>query len=232
MNLRPATTDLSTNTRNALRASGFEQTYSAGDVLFHEGAPSTSVFLIESGLVKVAKVAPDGRSSLVSLRRAGALVGEQAVLDGHPRSASLIALAETTAVAISAAAFTELLSTSPDLSLMLLRQFSARLRESSHRILEHATASARSRVASRIVDLVPDEELRSVASRGNTNGQVTLRLPISQSELGEWAGLSRESVVKALKELRDAGLIETARKTIIIRDLAGLQAMDLDWLGD
>ena len=217
---------LSPETLERLRSSGRQIATHVGDVVFHEGESSDSVYLVESGLLKITKVAADGRSSLLGLRRNGALVGEQAALDGRPRSASVTALQHGVLVVVSGTAFKQLLEECPDLSLMLLHQLSTRLRETSARMLEFATADAVSRVASRLTDLVSDDQLRSLGE--DHTGSIELRLPISQAELAEWSGLSRESIVKALRELRAQGLIETARKAVIIHDFDRLQAMGLD----
>lgn len=199
---------------------------SPGETVFSEGDRSTTVYIVESGLLKVCKVGVDGKTSILALRRSGALVGEQATIDLHPRLASVVALTATELTAVPAEWFLDALETCPDLSMMLLHQFSARLRETSTHMLEYATADAPSRVASRLVALIPDDQLQQLEEAPAV--PVRLKLPLSQAELAEWCGVSRETIVKALRELRTAGLIETARKTVTILDFDALHRRGLE----
>ena len=94
-----------------------------------------------------------------------------------------------------------------------------RLRDADRQQVDFAAYQTLGRVARRLVELVErfGEE--------SDDGSVRITLPITQEELAGWAGASREATAKALHELRDLGLIETARRDITVRDLAGLERL-------
>ena len=128
------------------------------------------------------------------------------------------ALEPLDALAIPAGDFDFFLETHPRVALVILRVVIARLRDADRQQVEFAAYQTLGRVARRLVELAErfGEE---------TDGGVRITLPISQEELAGWAGASRESTAKALHELRDLGLIETARRDITVRDLAGLERL-------
>lgn len=203
---------LADTTADALINAGTSRTYGRGNYLFHEGDRAGNVFLVISGMVKIQTSAADGRASVLGFRRRGTLLGEQSTLDGEPMSASAVALAPTEAVTISSRRFLDLVEGHPDLARALLIQMNRRLRASSKLINELATADAVTRVANRLIDLS--------GSLGEDPGS---RVSVSQQDLADWAGLSREAVVRSLRTLRDEGLIASGRMTVSIIDPLGLQ---------
>ena len=203
---------VSEETADALRHAGSRREFSRGSFLFHEGDRAGNVFLLLSGMVKIQTTAADGRLSVLGFRRGGAVLGEQSTLDGHPMSASAVALSDTVAVTIASSRFHELLQARPDLARALLTEMNRRLRASSKLINELATADAVTRVANRLIDLS--------GSHGEDPG---VQISVSQQDLADWAGLSREAVVRSLRTLRDEGLIASGRMAVTITDPLGLQ---------
>jgi len=195
-----------------LRAVGEPKELDAGDFLVHDGADPLHVFVVERGLLKIVKSSLDGDVSFIGLRRPGTLVGELAVLTGDVRSSSVQAIESSTVTAIEARRFDALLGELPELANELLRETATGLRDATVQLHCLMTADATTRIADRLVHLVDD-------SAGWSGDHSTIQLPVSQEELGEWAGLSRAAAVKALRSLRRSGVIETGRMKIAILDL-------------
>lgn len=207
---------VSEGTRVAIRAAGRQVIISDGDFLLRDGEPATAAFYVLSGLLKIVKTSPGGRVSVVGLRGAGCLVGELAHLAPAPRSSSLQAVDRTVVLRIDYPALDRLLVTHPDFAHVMLEDLAVRLREATYHLHEVMTASAITRMAAR---------LEQLADEVHPQAEVSLALPVSQQELGEWAGLSRAGAVKALRALRERGVIETSRLAVVIKDIAGLRAI-------
>ena len=207
-------------TRTALLEAGSPLVVEAGETLTHYQASGGSVFLVLDGLLKIVKPSRSGKVAFLSLCRPGGLVGELSMLTDTPRSSSVQAVQPSTVAEIDRERFAQLLDDHDDLGRELLALIADRVRDATTLIHAQTNADAVTRVASRLLQLVEpaiDGEAESVE----------LELPISQEELGDWAGLSRAGVVKALRSLRSDGFVETSRMSISILDLPGLRAAAL-----
>lgn len=200
----------------SLRAVGAERAYDTGDYLFLEGDEPTHAIVLLAGQLKLTRSSPDGRSVLIEIRQQGELVGESGPIDRQPRSASAVALTPVEALVVPAAAFRRLLEERGTVALQLIVTLVERLRESAERRLESGTSDAVTRLAGRLVELSEDKPQ-------TTAGEVVLGSALTQQDLAEWIGVSRDAVVLAFRQLRALGLIETGRRQIRILDLEGLR---------
>ena len=198
-----------------LRAEGRPRKFRTGASLFHQGDHSDWVGLIVKGRVKISCYGADGRERLVAVLGPGELLGELSAIDGEPRSATATALEPLEAHVLTSDEFVGLLEKNPSATLGILRSVTGRLRDSDKRRVEFGALDTVGRIASLIVELAEryGEKTESV---------ISIRLPLSQEELAGWAGASREAVVKALRQLRARGWIETARREIRVLDLPAL----------
>ena len=198
-----------------LRAAGTRRTIEAGAPLFHEGDCSTEVYLVLQGRIKIVSCARGGQEAVLAVRSAGDIIGELSAIDNRPRSAAGYAFERAQVQVIPAATFLELLRTTPDLSLALLALVSSKLRDADRKRVEFGS-DATQRVVQRLLEL---------ADRfgHHTKSTVEVQLPLSQMELAGWTMASREAVGKALRVLREAGLVQTGRRNIVITDLDGLR---------
>lgn len=202
--------------RDALVERGRRRRWPAGASLFLEGDRSGTVLFVVSGRVKVFSLTEHGEEILLAVRGPGALLGEVSAVDGGPRSASVAALEPVTAVVLTAAAFVEYLRSHAGAATVLLQLVTSRLRDADRKRVEFAAYDIAARVAQRLVELAerfgePDEH------------GVRITVALSQDELAGWVGASREAVAKALRVLRDRGLVTTGRRTMTVLDLPGLQ---------
>ncbi|HEX8975667.1 MAG TPA: Crp/Fnr family transcriptional regulator [Solirubrobacteraceae bacterium] len=204
--------------RDELLGTGREQRWARGEFLIRAGDAADSAIVLLSGLVKIHKAAADGDEVILAIRGPGDLMGEIVAIRRAVRSASATALEPVTGVVISVSGLRGFLAAHAEASLALLDLTLGRLYESDARRLEFASAGSLARVASRLVELT--ERFGSERE----DGTIEVGLPINQEELASWSASSRESAARALRTLRDLGLIETSRLRMVVLDLDRLRS--------
>lgn len=197
-----------------LKALAPQRVRPARSVLLRQGDPATHVIVLESGSTLITLAGACGERTLLAVRGAGELLGELAVLDSQPRTATVIA-AETCQIhIIPAAAFLTFVE-EHDLLAPLLRHAIARVRESEAVRLELATASVPLRLASALSRLV--EAASTSAS--------DLAVRLTQTELSQMIGASRNAVVNALKPWREQDWVRTTSSGgLLVRDIRSIQS--------
>jgi CRP-like cAMP-binding protein len=197
-----------------LREGGRERRWDRGTTVMSEGDTSDWALVLTSGRVKVSSHTASGTEVVLAIRGPGALLGDMSVISGEPRSGTVTALEPVEGYVVRD--FAGFLHDHGRVAVLLLQMVVGRLRDSDRKRIEFGAFDTTGRVATRLVEL---------AERFGepTNGGVKVALPLSQDELAGWTGASREAVSKALRSLRDRGLIETGRRRVIIYDLEGLR---------
>ncbi len=209
---------LSASDLGQLRQLGIRRALPAGATLFLEGDPPYDLMVIESGDVKLVTTASNGQETLLDVLSAGEVLGELSAIDGTPRSAMAVALTAVELTSIPVDRFLAFLQQHPASMGALLAVMVRRLRLSNRRQLEFTTSDALGRVCSRV------DELAERYGSADAPDEVHIDLPITQTELAQWCGLSREAVVKALRKLRDLEWISTADGAITVLDRAAVRA--------
>jgi len=199
-----------------LLPSGRTVSYQPRDKIFGEGDDSDHIAIILGGVAKITVSTSNGREALLGLRGVGEIVGELGALYGSPRSATVRALDTVTARLLAASVFRQCLRDNPDALFAVLEAVIGRLRESDRRRLEFAGFDVLDRVSLLLGELARTHG----APSGGTAVAIGLRL--SQQEIAGATGASREAVAKALRLLRDRGLVTTSRQKIVVLDPAGL----------
>ncbi|MER6625431.1 Crp/Fnr family transcriptional regulator [Streptomyces sp. NPDC000931] len=186
----------------------------ARSVLLRQGDPGTHVILLASGSALVTLTGSKGERTLLAVRGAGELLGELAVLDDQPRTASVIAAEDCRVHIVPAVSFLAFVDRH-QLLAPLLRHAIARVREAETVRLELATAPVPLRLAAALGRLV------HAASAADTMHVVRL----TQAELSQMIGASRNAVGSALKPWRERGWLDTETAGgLLIRDIASIQA--------
>jgi CRP-like cAMP-binding protein len=191
------------------RAATF-RTIPRGKYLFLRGEPPESVCVLRSGSIAIVLSNADGRELVINEMRPGDCLGELGALTGLPRSASALARTDCQVLAVAIPAFCEALRAEPDLTFRLLVLTSQQLRVSGEREGVLAFMDAEARVARLLLQL-------DVASEAV--GYIT----ISQTELGHWTGLTRQTVAAILGRWRRRGWLATGRGRIVLFDYARLR---------
>jgi len=197
-----------------LKASGRPRRWERGATVCTEGDRSDWVLVLTSGRAKVSSHTAAGTEVVLAVRGPGALIGDMGAISGEPRSATVTALEPLEGIVVHD--FTGFLNRHGRVAVLLMQILIGRLRDSDRKRIEYGAFDTTGRVATRLVELAERYGERTV------NG-VRVALPLSQDELAGWTGASREAVSKALRSLRDRGLIETGRRRVVIHDLEGLR---------
>jgi len=189
--------------------------YAGRAVVVNQGEPARALFAIVRGRLKVASCGPDGRDTVLGIMAEGEVFGEVALLDGGVRSATCTAIEPCELLVIERAQFLELLEESPAIAVKLLDVLAKRLRRLSQRSEDAAFLDVPSRLARSLLDL---------ASRFGEGGrapskEIRISLKLSQQELGDLVGATRESVNKHLSDWTRQGFVRLQGGRMVISDI-------------
>jgi CRP/FNR family cyclic AMP-dependent transcriptional regulator len=195
------------------------RTVGAGNVLFTTGEECRGLYMIESGRVRIYRTDPAGREQVLHIEGPGRTVAELPMFDGGPYPASAVTIEDSTLVFLPRPAFEYLYRNQPDIAHAVIRALGRRLRH-----LVHLTETLAFRdVAARLAML-----LVGYAERSGTKTDVGIEIELdrTQEELAHEIGTARESVSRAMKQLRRKGLIEPLeRNRLLIPDVQRLRAL-------
>jgi CRP/FNR family cyclic AMP-dependent transcriptional regulator len=203
--------------RADLEAIGTPRSAPRGQAILAEGQVPDRVILLRRGYVKVVAAGSEGQEVVLAFRGPGALLGEQALVDGAPRAAGVIAVEPVEMLVVAASRFRQYLDERPRICLALVSLLSRRLRDSDRRLVQFATSDALGRVAARLVQLC--DENGSV----DDHGDIHIELPLTQEDLAGWTGSSLEATARALRQMRDLHWVTTGRRSITVQDIGALR---------
>lgn len=184
------------------------------EVIFHAGDPGDSLFIVESGSVKIVLASAEGEEAIIATLRRGDFFGELAVLDGAERSATAVAFEPTELGALSRGPFLELVDSQAGLRTALLTSLAAELRRLTRHVEELHFLDLPGRLAMRLAELARETD--------PSGRDVHLPWPYTQSDLASMIGGSRQSVNRLLSGLSDEGLLRFERDAIVIPDVEAL----------
>ncbi|MEV5686843.1 MULTISPECIES: Crp/Fnr family transcriptional regulator [unclassified Streptomyces] len=207
---------LSDETWRELRDQGATRTFRERSVMLRQGSAGTHLLALTDGLVKVVCREPGGVVTWLAFRGPGDLLGEVSVFNGTPRTAEVVALTPCSAVVLEAERFRRYIE-QRGLVMDLMRQAFSRLRESDAHRAELLTLPLIVRLARTLL------RLAELTAPGNESDGVRLT-GLSQEEIAQAIGVTRNAVITGLQRLRESGAVETARRTIVIRDIRVLRA--------
>ena len=186
------------------------KSYARGAIIFRAGDPGGEAFVLRSGRVKVS-ARRRNREIILAVLDPGSLLGEVSAIDGGSRSATVVALEPVEVDVTSFDDFREFLDEHPRVAGELLQLVVARLRDASLRQVEFGTVDTLGRLC---------VSLTQLADRyGSPSGDhVEVDAPVNQQELAEWAGMSREAVVKGLRQLRSLGWLTVDGRALTLLD--------------
>lgn len=199
--------------RAALLAVGLPSRFEDGDILMVQGDVGDFVYVLTSGLVKVVVSARTGAETILAIRSRGDLVGEFALLDNGPRTATARAVGPVTALRIGGAAFLTS-AAEPAVQRTVTAYVLDKLRSTTERRAAERVWDARERLAQVLYDL------GRCYAEPDADGMI--RLPLTQGDLGELAGVAVSTTERVLKDFRRDGAISTRYREITIRSMAYL----------
>jgi CRP-like cAMP-binding protein len=192
--------------------------YPRRTVLFRKGDPGNNMMVVVDGRVKVCTHSEDGKELVLNLFSPGEVFGEIALLDGADRTADAVTLDACELLVLERRDFLPFLRGHPDACMRLLAVLCQKLRQTSVLLEEALFLEGPSRLAKRLVHLA--EAFGTPVADG-----VRIDLQLSQQQLGNMVGMSRESMNKHLRQWREEDLIRVQEGYYVITDLAALQAM-------
>jgi CRP/FNR family transcriptional regulator len=187
--------------------------FEAGEVVFKEGDEGTTCYIVRLGQARAIREHPDGRSITLAHFAPGDIFGEMAMLDGERRSATVETTEATEAIAILSTDMHRLLREHPDISVKLIAALGQRLRETNERLARQSFQTVQSRVSAALAALV--------VAADDAGGDVLIT--ITQAELAQLAGSSRESASRFLAVLERAGIITQGRGKLTVHDAQALE---------
>ena len=209
----PLFSDLNETTLNILARAGKFQRVEKGKILFFQSDPSEFAYVVRSGNISIVLNSPDGRDMVINEMRPGDLFGELGILTRQLRSTSAIARAQSEILVIRSEAFLRVIDSEPQLARRILEITAQRLQRSGEREGALAFMDAQARLARLLLELEKEEK---------ANGYVT----ISQEELAQRTGLTRQTVAKALGRWRRANWSITGRGHILILNRKALEDLE------
>ena len=201
----PFFTQLSDKELDTIRAVAAEKSYPKNAVVLTEGEMGDSLYMIMTGKVKVFIGDEEGREIILKILGPGAFFGEMSMIDKQPRSASVTTIEASMFLVLSHAAFERCVEQAPRIANMVMRVLAQRVREADRKIGTLALMDVYGRVASTLLEL-------SVYS----NGKLMVGEKLSQQDLANMVGASREMVNRILKDLSERGFISIESKSITI----------------
>ena len=211
----PLFSSLDDEAATALGGSMAETTLRRGDVLFHEGDTGDKLYVVTEGKVKLGRSASDGRENLLAIMGPGQMFGELSLFDPGPRSATVTAVTDATFASLSHDDLLKWLDGRPQVARGLLSQLAGRLRKSNDVVADLVFSDVPGRVAKALLDLAgrfgrPVDEGLLVAH------------DLTQEELAQLVGASRETVNKALADFASRGWLRLEPRSVVIMDVERL----------
>lgn len=212
----PLFASLDDETAAALLASMSRQHMERSDVLFHEGDQGDRLYVIGEGKIKLGRTSTDGRENLLAILGPGEMFGELSLFDPGPRTATATAVAETQVLSIGHEQLGEFLSANPRVAQTLLAALARRLRRTNESLADLVFTDVPGRVAKALLDL-SDRFGRPVDSG------VMVSHDLTQEELAQLVGASRETVNKALADFATRGWLKLEARAVLLLDVERLK---------
>jgi CRP/FNR family cyclic AMP-dependent transcriptional regulator len=188
-----------------LEALATDQVVPRGGIILNEGDAGDSLFAIANGRVKVFIGDEDGREITLKMLGPGDFFGELSLIDQEPRSASVSAVEATTLKVLSYKAFHDCLARFPGIAFAVMNRLAKRLRDADRKISNLALMDVYGRVASTLLDLAV-----------SSDGKLVIGVRLSQQDIANMVGASREMVNRILRDLSERGYISVEAKQITI----------------
>ena len=207
---------MSPEEREELRGMMSQTTLRRGDVLFNEGDSGDRLYILLTGKVKLGHTSVDGRENLLAVLGPGEVVGELTLFDPGPRSTTATAVATTELLALEHNQLMGFIDSHPTLAKDMLRALAVRLRRTNIALADLVFSDVPGRVAKALLDL---------AERFGAPTEDGIHVPhdLTQEELAQLVGASRETINKSLAEFVSRGWIRLEGRAVTLIDVERLK---------
>ena len=207
--------DLDAGSIEKLAERAVERTYRKGQLVFHQGDIAQSLFVMIEGLIKVFVTSEDGDEMVLVTLRPPDVFGEISLIDGNPRSASAETIEATTVLELGRGPFLDLLKESPSMTESLLLSLGAVLRRLTEQASDLVFLDLHGRVAKLLVNMAD--------SRGSGDQEIEFDLELTQTDLANMVGGSRQSVNQILRSFERRGYLHMEGRKFMIKNLGNLR---------
>jgi CRP/FNR family transcriptional regulator, cyclic AMP receptor protein len=187
------------------------RTWERNELIFREGDPGDTCYLIKSGAVLLTREHQDGRMIALAELRTGGMFGELAMFRGETRSATAEATELTEAIALLAPDVQRLIRSNPDIASKLLAALSERVRRTTERLLQQSFQTVAGRVAGAVL-------AQTVARQAEGAPERDVVIRATQAEIAGLAGTSRESASRFLATLEREGVVTLGRGKVTVHE--------------
>jgi CRP-like cAMP-binding protein len=212
----PLFTALDDAAADALLANMTSRKLARAEVLFREGDPGRSLFVIVEGKIKLGRTSSDGRENLLAILGPGEMFGELSLFDPGPRNATATAVADTELVELASGDLNEWLTGRPVVAQQLLSALARRLRRTNEALADLIFSDVPGRVAKALLDL-------SERFGQRTDDGILVAHELTQEELAQLVGASRETVNKALADFAARSWIRLEARAVVLLDVDRLR---------
>jgi CRP/FNR family cyclic AMP-dependent transcriptional regulator len=195
------------------------RTLAAGAVLYYECDPADGLYLVRAGTVALSRGAADGQETILALVGPGGIVGMLELVDDGAREATAMALDPVELLFVPRDTFMVQVATDPERLWSVTRALGAGLRRGHDLVADLVFLDARERLAKRLL------ELGDSHGRQGADGAIEIGLRLAQRDLAGLVGASRESVNKAIRDLREGGAIAVVGGRVSLLDRAALRRL-------
>ena len=216
INRAPLFAALDVEAAAALRTSMIEVRARKGEVIFVEGEPGDRLYVINEGKNTLGHKAGDGRETLLAVLGPGEMFGELSLFDPGQRTATATALTDATVLGLSREAFRPWLIGRPEVAEKLLQALAQRLRRTEDAMADLVFSDVPGRVAKALLELADKFGVFR-------DGEMYVEHDMTQEELAQLVGASRETVNKALAEFVNRAWLRVEQRSVTILDVERLQ---------
>ncbi|MFC8598986.1 MULTISPECIES: Crp/Fnr family transcriptional regulator [unclassified Isoptericola] len=212
----PLFADMDTEETKALFESMIPVELTRGDVLFREGEPGDRLYVIAQGKIKLGRRSSDGRENLLSILGPGEMFGELSLFDPGPRTATASSVSDALVYELRHQALVQWISAHPSVATTLLGALARRLRRTNETLADLVFSDVPGRVAKALLDLS--------ARFGEPNDDgIRVAHDLTQEELAQLVGASRETVNKALADFATRGWVRREGRAVVLLDIDRLE---------
>ncbi|GAA0451982.1 Crp/Fnr family transcriptional regulator [Alkalibacillus silvisoli] len=189
-----------------------------GEVVFREGGRREAVYFVISGLIKVFKVSANGQEQVINLIHSDEMFPHVGFFDNTPNPATAEALTDLNLIAVPIEAFEQLLLQKPHISIKVMHVMGRKILDLQERIQQMSTQTVFERTVSTLIRLT--EEM----GKNRQDDSIYVNIPITNTDLANMIGVTRESVNRTFNKLRKDGVISYNRTEIIVYDMDDLKS--------
>lgn len=193
--------------------------YTKGDYIFRNGDKADKLYIVVSGKMKISNYLADGREQILYIYATGDFVGAFNLLKEDEFKYNAEALEDTTISTLSKNKFDKIILKNPEITLKILEKAYERIRDVEGLVVRLSAANADAKVAGLLLELIKDFGVTK-------KDDIVLDLSINREEMGNYAGISRETMTRKLNHFKDLGYIDfIGNKKIIIKDETKLRGL-------